>query len=185
MLLVLLMGAFYSLALGYNYRYIILQLAKLEATDTLALKSKDVVLAYWPRKVEDFEKGSRWGVIPWCTPPDIIKVFWIAFLVCILGVTAVAYSVNLDADKTHQGDAAEMQPSSPTDSSSTKPSQETPDKQLTSFKSAIPYVGGGCFLLALLGPISFGRKMLNACAKEDKWKERDQKEETSPKGDST
>lgn len=76
-LILLLIGAVYSLALGYNYRTITFQLAKLEAK---ALKIHEFVLKSWPRTLEEFEKYKR------CYPPEIIKVFWLAFPVCIVGV---------------------------------------------------------------------------------------------------
>lgn len=50
----LLLGALYSLALGYNFRYITLQLAKFESEEILALK--DYVLCSWPRDPKDFRK---------------------------------------------------------------------------------------------------------------------------------
>lgn len=82
-LLLLLLGTIYSLALGYNYRYIVLELAKLEAV----LQVRDAMLIGWPRCTKDFLTRYRlWG-IPWCVPPEVIKVFWWAFLVGIAGVT--------------------------------------------------------------------------------------------------
>ncbi len=44
---VLLIGAIYSLALGYNYRYITIQLAKLESKMGIG----DFILDGWPRSV--------------------------------------------------------------------------------------------------------------------------------------
>lgn len=180
-LLVLLMGAFYSLALGYNYRYITLQLAKFEQGDCLDLKK--AVLAFWPRDYEEFEKRNRWGVIPWSTPPGIIKVFWATSLACILGVTVIAASVDLKLDGEPPGGVAAGQSGGPTPSS--PPAQATSTstatahdeapapklsdaekERLASLKSAIPWAGGAFFLLALLGPINVGRKMLRACRKE-------------------
>jgi len=85
-LLLLLLGAVYSLALGYNFRYIILELAKLEAL----LKIRDAMLVGWPRSRKDFlDRYKIWG-IPCCVPPEIIKIFWLAFLVGIVGVTVTA-----------------------------------------------------------------------------------------------
>ncbi len=69
------------MALGYNYRYIVLELAKLETV----LKIKDVMLIGWPRSPQDFL--SRYKR---CTPPEIIKVFWWAFLGMIALVTTIA-----------------------------------------------------------------------------------------------
>jgi hypothetical protein len=84
-LLLLCLGAIYALALGYNYRYITFQLAKIEDF----LKIKDVMLKGWPRSVEEFKKYKRW-----CDPPEIIKVFWLAFTVGILFVTLIAAKVS-------------------------------------------------------------------------------------------
>jgi len=112
-LLLLLLGAVYSLALGYNYRYITLQLAKLEKK----LKIKHYMLEGWPGSRDVFVRRykllrsiprliRRWVfcILPkrsykrvfntrWCTPPEIIKVFWWAFLTGIVGVTVSAYLV--------------------------------------------------------------------------------------------
>jgi hypothetical protein len=85
-LLALLLGAVYSLALGYNYRYIILELAKLET----ALGIRDAMLVSWPRSRNEFLSRYKLGCFSWCTPPEVIKVFWIAFLVAISGVTVAA-----------------------------------------------------------------------------------------------
>lgn len=86
-LLSLLLGAIYSLALGYNYRYITLMLAKLETL----LHIKDAMLKGWPRSRAEFlDRYKRLCSIPWCTPPEVIKVFWWAFLVGIIGVTLAA-----------------------------------------------------------------------------------------------
>ena len=85
--LLLLLGAIYSLALGYNYRYIVLQLAKLEAY----LNLMDIILVSWPRSKQNFlDRYKLFCKIPWCTPPEIIKVFWWAFLIGILLVTITA-----------------------------------------------------------------------------------------------
>jgi len=89
-ILLMLLGAVYSLALGYNYRYITLELAKLESDSRLAMKSH--VLRHWPRYRADFEKGNTvLRLIPCCMPPEIIKVFWLAFVLGILGVTHAAH----------------------------------------------------------------------------------------------
>jgi hypothetical protein len=90
--LLLLLGAVYSLALGYNYRYITLELAKLENH----LQIRDFVLVGWPRSSKEFmERYKLFCKIPWCTPPEVIKIFWISFLVGIVGVTvASVYKLN-------------------------------------------------------------------------------------------
>jgi len=86
-LLLLLLGTVYSLALGYNYRYITLQLAKLEAL----LGIKEHMLKHWPKSRKDFLERYKLGCCtPWCTPPEIIKVSWWAFLAGIGGVTLAA-----------------------------------------------------------------------------------------------
>jgi hypothetical protein len=85
--LLLLLGTIYSLALGYNYRYIVLQLAKLE----FFLEVTEVMLAGWPRSRKNFlDRYKLLSKIPWCTPPEIIKLFWWAFLVGIAFVTVTA-----------------------------------------------------------------------------------------------
>jgi len=187
-LLVLVLGAFYSLALGYNYRYLTLQLAKLESKDHINLE--DTVLAYWPRQLAHFRERSRWGIIPWCTPPGIIKVFWIAFLACILGVTITATCVRIEPP-TKPPNATTAQPT--TQAVGEEGKQEEKRKaprrarrkagrrarreakreesrkameQMQSFKDAIPWVGGVGFLLAVLWPVTVGRKMLQVCKAE-------------------
>jgi hypothetical protein len=89
-LLLLLLGAVYSLALGYNYRYITLLLAKLECV----LGVRDAMLLGWPKsRCEFLDAYTIWCFVPWCTPPEVIKPFWYAFVFSILGVatTAAAY----------------------------------------------------------------------------------------------
>jgi len=86
-ILLLLLGALYSLALGYNYRYVTLQLAKLESM----LCIKDYVLKGWPKSPQKFMGRYKFCCCkPSCVPPEIIKVFWWAFLVGIGGVTLTA-----------------------------------------------------------------------------------------------
>lgn len=86
-LLLLLLGTFYSLTLGYNFRYIILELAKLETI----LGVRDAMLNDWPRTPEDFLQRYKWGRIPWCTPPEMIKVFFWAFIGGIIGVLIMVW----------------------------------------------------------------------------------------------
>jgi len=86
-LLPMFLGAVYALALGYNYRYITLQIAKLESM----LCIKDYMLKGWPKCRKDFlDRYKLFCCKPWCTPPEIIKVFWWAFLAGIAGVTLAA-----------------------------------------------------------------------------------------------
>lgn len=159
-LLVLVLGAFYSLALGYNYRYLTLQLAKLESRANLKLEG--VVLGSWPRMPSDFKRRNRWGVIPWSTPPGIIKVFWIAFLACIVGVTIAGSSVKLGQHPQgniplRQGTLEAMHAEGAR--------QEA--MRVKPFIDALPWVGGVSFALGLLCPVSVGKKMLKACRDED------------------
>jgi hypothetical protein len=86
-LFLLLVGAVYTVALGYNYRYITLQLAKIENL----IDIRDFISVGWPRDAKVFaEKYGRW-----CEPPEVIKVFWLTFLVAIAGVTiSAAFLVN-------------------------------------------------------------------------------------------
>jgi hypothetical protein len=87
----LLLGAIYSLALGYNYRYIVLELAKLEAV----LKINNAMLQGWPRSRKVFlSRYKLLGCIPWCTPPEIIRVFWWAFIIMIGLVAIIAYNLS-------------------------------------------------------------------------------------------
>jgi hypothetical protein len=80
-LLMLFLGATYSLSLGYNYRYITFQLAKIERF----LGIEEAILQRWPRSPEQFERYT-----PKCLPPEIIKFFWSAFLIGTLLVTGAA-----------------------------------------------------------------------------------------------
>ena len=83
--LLLLLGAVYSLALGYNYRCIVLQLAKLQ----VHFKLTDVILKGWPQSKKAFLKC-------YCIPPEIIKVFWLAFLIGIAFVTITASIASIE-----------------------------------------------------------------------------------------
>jgi len=90
----LLLGAFYSLSLGFNFRYIVLELAKLETI----LGVRDAMLNGWPRKPEEFVKRyKKLCFIPWCTPPEIINFFYWAFLCGILGVTLMIWHYKPDS----------------------------------------------------------------------------------------
>lgn len=87
-LFLLAVGSVYSLALGYNYRCITLQVAKLEAT---FLGLEEVILKEWPRKRDDFI--ARYKLLfkkPYYEPPEIIKVFWYTFNIGIAFVTLAA-----------------------------------------------------------------------------------------------
>jgi hypothetical protein len=94
----LLLGAWYCSALGYNYRSIIIQVVKLEET----LKVQDSVLNAWPKTIGKCAKRSQLGhyfqwlseerhpkiyKLPWCFPPAIINVFLWAFCLSIVYFT--------------------------------------------------------------------------------------------------
>ena len=82
-LFVLLLGAMYALALGYNYRYIILQIAKLELDGCLGVRN-DMLRGWQITRPQDC-------VCKYCMPPEIIKVFWWAFIV---GMVLIIIAVN-------------------------------------------------------------------------------------------
>ncbi len=88
-LFLLAIGAVYSLALGYNFRTIIRQLATLESEKCLNIDK--YILSSWPRGTENFKKFlfKKMQKIPWCSPPEIIRTFWWAFNIGIIGVTIV------------------------------------------------------------------------------------------------
>lgn len=86
-LLFLLLGGIYSLALGYNYRSITLQLAKLEAT---CLHIDEFILNSWLRTAKEWKKKYRKSWIPYCAPPEIIKVFWLGFVLAKIFVILAA-----------------------------------------------------------------------------------------------
>jgi len=87
-ILLLFVGAVYTVALGYNFRYITLQLAKLETL----IDTRDFILAGWPRDAKVFAK--KYG--RWCCPPEVIRVFWLAFLFAIAGVTVSGSAATKD-----------------------------------------------------------------------------------------
>lgn len=94
-LFILFVGAWYSVALGYNFRYVTMQIAKFDHCK----KIKKYILKSWPREVSDFKERYRYKIIlklccatpvdikiPWCTPPEIIKIFWYSFILLIVGI---------------------------------------------------------------------------------------------------
>ena len=93
-LILLMLGAAHSLALGYNYRYLILQLRKVET----ALSVKQYVLRAWDKPISCSSETDQ-ACEDKFTPPEIIKQFWIAYLWGIVLVTLatffVVYTVNL------------------------------------------------------------------------------------------
>lgn len=133
-------GAVYSVALGYNFRYVTFQLAKLELP--FCLNIEDFILDKWPRRLNGF-KIYIFKFIPWCTPPEIIKVFWLAFVIAILGVTVIArYFLSTECGNM--------------------------DGQIR----IILIVGGILFVIAWpIAPFLYGRKLHEYCDAEDpeKW----------------
>ncbi len=76
---VLSVGAVFTVALGFNYRYITLQMAKIDvfySVDKLVLKK-------WPRKPGDFK-------MIFCSPPEILKIYWISYLILILLICCIS-----------------------------------------------------------------------------------------------
>jgi len=107
----LLLGAWYVAALGYNYRYLTFQLSKEEQ----ALEVAGTVLAAWPRKLEQWKERTKLGHyirwfresrcprlhnLSWCFPPEIICVFWWAFMTSIAYLTAVTAVVSTSVTGT-------------------------------------------------------------------------------------
>jgi hypothetical protein len=101
----LLFGAAYVAALGYNYRYLTFQLSKEEQ----GLKVAGTVLVAWPRTLSQWQERTKLGHyiswfresrcprlynLPWCFPPEIISVFWWAFVASIVYVTAVGATIS-------------------------------------------------------------------------------------------
>jgi hypothetical protein len=92
-LFLLFLGAVYALALGFNYRYITLELAKIES----ALNITDAMLKGWPKSPQDFrERYKLSGSSPMCIPPEVICVFWWAFLIgiCAVDLTSLVFISN-------------------------------------------------------------------------------------------
>lgn len=170
-LLILVVGAFYALALGYNYRYLTLQLSKLGSEACLDIEK--FLLSHWPKDIEQFRRRCHCGIIPWCTPPGIIKVFWVAFVVSILGVTVV---VSVAKNDIVWSETTSTQPTNLQSPAQGQPAKPDSRATWTPLLRPIPYVGGVCFLLSLLGPIHVGWKMLRACDKENPmdWRDRDE-----------
>lgn len=92
-LLLFFLGVGYSLTLGYNFRYVTFQLAKIEHH----LEVEKVILQGWPRSPQAFKARYRlWG-FTYCAPPEMIKIFWIAFLIGTLWVIVVYSSLGAGA----------------------------------------------------------------------------------------
>jgi len=137
-LLFLLLGAVYSLALGYNFRYVTLQLAKLESD--YCLKIKKFILKSWLRTAEKWAKKYKKSWIPYCAPPDIIKVFWLAFVIAkVFVILAASFFLG------------------------------TTCKNLCEQTCAVIIGGILCFIIAVLfAPMYYGWKLSKACGEEEK-----------------
>lgn len=83
----LLVGAIYSIALGYSHQCFILQLTKIEKESCLNIQQH--ILKAWPKNAKDVSEKCLLK-IPWCMPPEVIKVFWAGFVVAISGITGVS-----------------------------------------------------------------------------------------------
>jgi len=73
-------GAVYAVALGYNFRSVVMQMAKIEWKEDI----RGYALEAWPRKPSDFKTC-------YCDPPEMIMVFWLSFQVGIVGVVGAAW----------------------------------------------------------------------------------------------
>ncbi len=78
-------GAVYSLALGYNFRYVTLQIAKMESG--YCLNIKEFMINSWERTANQWAEKYKKGR---CFPPEIIKVFWFSFIIAKLLVVLAA-----------------------------------------------------------------------------------------------
>lgn len=149
-LLLLTLGAVYSASLGYNHRYMVLQLAKLEAT----MGVTSAVLAGWPRSREDFIRRYRLFGLPCCLPPELILWFWCSFMVAILGIAAVPVIIMLGPDLPRMMLGG---------------SQIGTGPGLSIFVSVI---GAWIFLIGLASPFFYGAKLKRLCESEPKSWER-------------
>ncbi len=86
-LILLMLGAAHSLALGYNYRYLILQLRKVKN----ALGVKQYVLRAWDKPISCSSETDQ-ACEDKFTPPEIIKQLWIAYL---WGIAVVASTASI------------------------------------------------------------------------------------------
>lgn len=75
------LGAWYSLALGYNYRYVLAGIRSLEE----ALEIVQFMVRPWTRSCSQ----SRW-----CWPPEVIKVFWVSFVLLIVFTAVTSCFIN-------------------------------------------------------------------------------------------
>jgi len=78
-ILLLLVGAIYSLALGYSFRSMRFQLLKLEKCFGI----RCYLLKPWTMTKKPCKLWKQWLYVL----PEIMKVFWLAFVITIIGVT--------------------------------------------------------------------------------------------------
>jgi len=82
--LLFLLGAWYSVALGYNYRSILLQIKVLDRK----LKIQPYILKSWRESDEEpYKNYETFFKANWCIPPEVIKCFWLSFPLLTLSVT--------------------------------------------------------------------------------------------------
>ena len=91
----LLIGGAYCIALGYNYRYVLYVKTLLEKEANI----DNIMPKAWPKSKEQLIGKlykrickKHWG--PFCYPPEIIKIFWIAFLFVIIGIMPITLIIN-------------------------------------------------------------------------------------------
>lgn len=138
-LFLLLVGAVYSLALGYNFRYVTLQIAKMESD--YCLNIKEFIINSWERTADEWAKKYKKKR---CFPPEIIKVFWLSFIIAkALIVLAATFFLHTKC--------------------------ENMTRQICMIISG----GLFCIVIAaLFAPIYYGWKLYNICdgeKKEGKW----------------
>lgn len=80
----------YTVALGYNYRSLTMQLAKLESEKYLGIDA--AILNAWPRKSETFITRYRiLKFLPWCHPPGNINIFYWASVGAIVALIVIGF----------------------------------------------------------------------------------------------
>lgn len=84
-LFLLTVGVLYSLALGYNFRYVTLQLAKMESD--YCLNIKEFILESWLRTAKQWEDKYEKGK---CLPPEIINIFFWSFIIATFLIAIMA-----------------------------------------------------------------------------------------------
>ena len=80
---ILAVGAVYTVTLGYNFRSILMQLKKFER----GLGIDNYTLLQWQETLIVGPKQS-------CIPPEIIKVFWWAFIIAFAGVGITSITIS-------------------------------------------------------------------------------------------